>query len=62
MTNVSTNELLIKFWDSEEVSEKTPMPEDDKVCEQLYKSTTARNAEGRHIVRLPFKDSFETIG
>ena len=27
-----------------------------------FLDTTARNAQGRYIVRLPFKHSFETIG
>ena len=62
MTNVSINDLLTKFWDLEEVSEKTPIAEDGKICEELYRSTTARNSEGKYIVRLPFKISSSTVG
>ena len=61
MTNVSINDLLTKFWDLEEVSDKTPISEDGKICEELYRSTTARNSKGKYIVRLPFNDSFSTV-
>ena len=35
MTNVSINDLLTKFRDLEEISDKTPMSEDDKICEDI---------------------------
>ncbi|XP_075157681.1 uncharacterized protein LOC142230948 [Haematobia irritans] len=35
-----------------------PVSADDEFCESLYDTTTARNSEGRYIVRLPFKSNF----
>ena len=59
---ISMDELLVKFWELEEVPFRPILSEEDKMCEELFRSTTTRNSEGRYIVRLPFKSSFENVG
>ncbi|XP_017461361.1 PREDICTED: uncharacterized protein LOC108354690 [Rhagoletis zephyria] len=49
---------LRKFWEVEEVPTPNLTNPEDKLCEELYLSTTSRTPEGPYIVRLPFKQSF----
>ncbi|XP_017475533.1 PREDICTED: uncharacterized protein LOC108365853 [Rhagoletis zephyria] len=49
---------LKKFWDLEEVPKYENITPEGEICEDFYRSTTARTTEGRYIVRLPFKSSF----
>ncbi|XP_017472796.1 PREDICTED: uncharacterized protein LOC108363817 [Rhagoletis zephyria] len=56
--NDSLNSLLRKCWEQEEVSTGKTLSEDDKRCEKLYRSTTIRQADGRYMVKLPFKEDF----
>lgn len=49
---------LRMFWEQEEVSTQRPKSKEDEYCETLYEKTTVRNADGRYIVRLPFKSNF----
>lgn len=52
-------DLLKKFW---ELETDIPMPkqqlltEEEQYCEEHFQQTTTRDAEGRYIVRLPFKN------
>ncbi|XP_037827511.1 uncharacterized protein LOC119615570 [Lucilia sericata] len=62
LTKVSIDEQLSKFWELEEVSTKKILSEEDKICEDIYRSTTLRNPEGRYIVSLPFKHNNITLG
>lgn len=61
-TKVSIDEQLAKFWELEEVSHKPILSEDDKLCEEIFRSTTVRNSEGRYIVNLPFKSDSSALG
>lgn len=62
MTKVSIDDQLTKFWELEEISQKKFLSEEDKKCEEIYRSSTIRNSEGRYIVCLPFKDKNDSIG
>ncbi|XP_037813340.1 uncharacterized protein LOC119604652 [Lucilia sericata] len=55
MTKVSIDDQLAKFWELEEVPRRKILSEEDKKCEEIYRSTTTRSSEGRYIVCLPFK-------
>ncbi|XP_075159311.1 uncharacterized protein LOC142232399 [Haematobia irritans] len=54
-TRVSIDEQLTKFWEVEEVGRDTTMSKDDWLCENIYRITTKRMANGRYMVDLPFK-------
>ncbi|XP_037823625.1 uncharacterized protein LOC119611991 [Lucilia sericata] len=62
MIKVTINDHLTKFWELEEVSHKKILSEEDKKCEEIYRSTTTRDSEGRYTVSLPFKNSFKSLG
>ena len=49
---------LKRFWDIEEVEIPKLQCENDIYCEELYRSTTQRGADGKYVVRLPFKKEF----
>lgn len=55
--NVEDNELLKRFWEieAEPTSQQKFMTDEETRCEQFYAETTERDAEGRYIVKLPFK-------
>lgn len=49
---------LKRFWELEAdpiTSKKTLLTDEEARCERLFSETTARDQEGRYIVRLPFK-------
>lgn len=48
------DKILRKFWEIEELPavEKTSLPE--QKCEEIYRTTTTRQSDGRYIVHLPF--------
>ncbi|XP_045454788.1 uncharacterized protein LOC123664238 [Melitaea cinxia] len=56
--------LMRSFWETEEVA--TPrsalLSHEEKVCEDLYKSSTTREATGTYVVSLPFKTNPSALG
>lgn len=54
----SLNSLLKKFWEQEEVAVTQPQSREEEFCEDLYQRTTTRQADGRYMVKLPFKPTF----
>ncbi|XP_045457504.1 uncharacterized protein LOC123667707 [Melitaea cinxia] len=54
--HMKEDELLKRFWEMENEPNliKKEMTNSEKVCEDLFDSTTVRDDEGRFIVRLPF--------
>jgi hypothetical protein len=49
----TTNELH-RFWESEEVAvPEQPLTPEDALCEEHFRETYSRNADGRFVVRLP---------
>lgn len=53
---VEEDDYLKKFWEMENEPNliQKEMTKSEKLCEKFFDSTTARNAEGRFVVRLPF--------
>ena len=45
-----------RFWEIEEIPQKTHLNPDEIQCEEHFLSTHTRNSEGRYTVRLPFKN------
>uniref|UniRef100_A0A6M2DRZ0 Uncharacterized protein n=1 Tax=Xenopsylla cheopis TaxID=163159 RepID=A0A6M2DRZ0_XENCH len=46
---------LTRFWMIEDVGSKDSRSLDDSMCESHYQKHTTRNAEGRYVVKLPFR-------
>lgn len=48
-----------KFWELEAESvyeERKMLTEEEKRCEEYFAKTTIRDAEGRYVVKLPFRN------
>ncbi|XP_013116782.2 uncharacterized protein LOC106094138 [Stomoxys calcitrans] len=56
--NVTTE--IERFWETEEL-EIDMVANDDNKCLEMYAATTKRNAAGRFIVQIPFKED-KTLG
>ena len=46
---------ITRFWEVEEPPKKAILSDDDRYCEDYFKKTTTRNADGRYVVSLPFR-------
>ncbi|XP_055622473.1 uncharacterized protein LOC129766046 [Toxorhynchites rutilus septentrionalis] len=56
-------ECMERFWKIEELPVRRDMSPEEKACEELYRSTTSRNDDGRYVVRLPKQPNFaEMVG
>ena len=58
LENSEISKQLKKFWDLEEVEVSRDQSDGDLYCEQLFNTTTAREDDGKYVVRLPFKQEF----
>ncbi|XP_047998785.1 uncharacterized protein LOC125236129 [Leguminivora glycinivorella] len=58
----SMDHLLKNFWELEEVSAPPAQSQDDFECEEYFRATTTRDASGRYIVALPFRDDVFKLG
>ncbi|XP_029671494.1 uncharacterized protein LOC115240470 [Formica exsecta] len=58
------HDLLYRFWELEEIPSRknSSISNEEQECEQHFKSTHARDAHGRYIVKLPFKDDVNKLG
>lgn len=67
ITNLEINEKMSKIFDTSEIddddseAEDESMTEEEKFCEEHFLKTTKRDAEGRFIVSLPFKNNREPV-
>lgn len=62
----SLDDQLKRFWELEEVDNSklsnNILSADDKVCEELFISTTTRDSDGRFAVRIPLRESVDSLG
>ncbi|XP_071581890.1 uncharacterized protein [Temnothorax nylanderi] len=58
------HDLLKRFWETEEIpnSKTVTLTPDEQECEDHFMDTHCRDASGRYVVRLPFKDSTDKLG
>ena len=54
--NCDLDQTLQKFWLQEELPKSNPLTAEEQKCEDHYKNTHSQNAEGRYVLRLPFKN------
>ncbi|XP_045511043.1 uncharacterized protein LOC123705961 [Colias croceus] len=65
IANPTSNEIhkmLTKFWELEELPQKTVRSQNDIACEKYFLNTTTRLESGRFCVKLPLKDSPDCLG
>ncbi|XP_071652355.1 uncharacterized protein [Temnothorax longispinosus] len=53
--SLSLEKELRRFWEIEELPQRSALTQEEKDCEEHFRSTHSRNSEGRYVVRLPFK-------
>ena len=53
---------LQRFWDIDEVPSTNYLTDEEKRCEENFKSTTKRSPEGGFIVKLPFQKKIGELG
>lgn len=58
---VALDATLRKFWEQEEIP-TIHIAKEDNFCENFFTKPTTRQADGRYIVRLPFKDTYSNEG
>lgn len=56
--HIEETDILKRFWEIEDQlpNSERIFTEEEQRCEELFASTTRRTADGRYIVRLPFKN------
>ncbi|CAG9129784.1 unnamed protein product [Plutella xylostella] len=59
--NVVINNLadIKKYWEIEDIQDKSSVSEADEKCEKFYQATTRRLESGRYEVAIPMKSGFE---
>lgn len=53
--NVEINNTMKRFWEIEAPPIVTFLSEEEKKCEEHFRSTHSRRSDGKYAVRLPFK-------
>lgn len=56
VSNDQLNEQLTHFWQLETIERANNLTADENICEQHFLDNVSRNAQGRYVVKLPFKD------
>lgn len=54
--------MLTKFWELEEIPQKTILSEEESACERHFKTNVTRLNTGRFCVKLPLIDSPDCLG
>ncbi|XP_063897002.1 uncharacterized protein LOC135118557 [Helicoverpa armigera] len=49
---------MTRFWETEEISDTAALTNEDQYCEDFYKSTTERLADGKYVVQMPMKANY----
>ncbi|GFW54359.1 integrase catalytic domain-containing protein [Trichonephila clavipes] len=55
-TLLNINHSLKQFWELESVTKDIPSKDEDELCESIFVNSHIRNADGRYILKLPFRD------
>ncbi|GFT78655.1 integrase catalytic domain-containing protein [Trichonephila clavipes] len=57
----SGNHSLKQFWELESVPKDIPSKNEDELCESIFVNSHIRNADGKYILKLPFRD-YSSLG
>ncbi|GFY19975.1 integrase catalytic domain-containing protein [Trichonephila clavipes] len=55
-TLLNIEHSLKQFWELESVPKDIPSKDEDELCESIFVNSHIRNAQGRYILNLPFRD------
>ncbi|GFS99334.1 uncharacterized protein LOC107944824 [Trichonephila clavipes] len=55
-TLLNIDHSLKRFWKLESIPKDIPSKDEDELCEFIFVNSTIRNADGRYILKLPFRD------
>ncbi|GFY24410.1 DUF1758 domain-containing protein [Trichonephila clavipes] len=55
-TLLNINHSLKHFWELESVPKDISSKDEDELCESIFVNSHIRNADGRYILKLPFRD------
>lgn len=53
--------LLKRFWEIEELNEKTSYTKEESLCEDIFEKTHKRNLDGSYTVSLPFNPNCDAV-
>ncbi|KAJ8946167.1 hypothetical protein NQ318_004420 [Aromia moschata] len=59
--NCNVSDLMTKFWQLEEISDKQLLTSDNKQCEELFSTTTKQLSNGSFQVNLPLRSPQEHL-
>jgi len=62
LTTVDVDRSLQRFWELESLSVPRRFTQEERDCEEHFQRTHSRDASGRYIVCLPFKQSHPVLG
>lgn len=57
-----TDNIIVKFWELEELSKTKILSESEKICEDYFTKTVKRDESGRFVVKIPFKPNLKMLG
>ncbi|GFW51897.1 DUF1758 domain-containing protein [Trichonephila clavipes] len=55
-TLLNIDHSLKQFWELESVPKDIPSKDEEEPCESIFVNSHIRNADGRYILKLPFRD------
>ncbi|GFW46397.1 uncharacterized protein LOC107944824 [Trichonephila clavipes] len=55
-TLLNIDHSLKQFWELESVPKDIPSKDENELCESIFVNSHIRNADGRYILKLPFRD------
>lgn len=61
-TTGEINQLLRRFWEMEDGTERKFISPEDRQCERHFTDTISRTTDGRYVVRLPFNEKINLLG
>lgn len=56
------DDQLKRFWELEEIPNRTVLTPEEVKCEEIFTKTTKREDNGRFSVRMPLKESADSLG
>lgn len=62
ISTTEVNDLLRKFWEINEIENRTPHTLEESECERIFENTTTRLENGRYMVRLPIRNDKIDLG
>ncbi|GFV38788.1 hypothetical protein TNCV_1983431 [Trichonephila clavipes] len=59
--DVVKDHSLKQFWELKSVPKDIPSKNEDELCEAIFVNSDIRNAHGRYILKLPFRDDSSVV-